>query len=109
MTRPCSVGEMGMTEDNRRPGDEDAVPGQEPERQDAAAPPETVTDQEIPAEPPAADPERDGEPVGSDRLVAGGRGEQAGGFAPPDAPRADAPPQDDVPGAMAPREVPLQD
>ncbi|WP_433246575.1 trypsin-like peptidase domain-containing protein [Actinomadura nitritigenes] len=102
-----------MTEDNRRPGDEDAVPGQEPERQDAAAPPETVTDQEIPQEippeQPAAEPEPDREPVGSDRLVAGGRGEQAGGFAPPDAPRADAPPQDDVPGAMAPREVPLQD
>ncbi|GAA2168628.1 S1C family serine protease [Actinomadura napierensis] len=91
-----------MTEDNRRPGDEDAVPGQEPERQDAAAPPETVTDQEIPLEQPAPEPEA--EAGGADRLVAGGTGEQAGGFAPPDAPR------DDMPGgAMAPQEVPLQD
>ncbi|MFB4299289.1 S1C family serine protease [Actinomadura sp. NTSP31] len=92
-----------MTEDNRRPGDEDAVPGQEPERQDAAAPPETVTDQEIPLERPAPEPAAE-EAGGADRLVAGGPGEQAGGFAPPDAQR------DDVPGgAMAPREVPLQD
>ncbi|MBO2466147.1 S1C family serine protease [Actinomadura violacea] len=103
-----------MTEDNRRPGDEDAVPGQEPERQDAAAPPETVTDQEIPLEQPAAEPEPEPspEPSGTDRLVAGGAGgagEQPGGFAPPDAPRAEAPPQDDVAASMAPREVPLQD
>ncbi|MWA04754.1 PDZ domain-containing protein [Actinomadura sp. LD22] len=96
-----------MTEDNRRPGDEDAVPGQEPERQDAAASPETVTDQEIPLEQPAVEP--DPEPGGTDRLVAGGAGEPAGGFAPPDAARGDAPPHDDVPGPMAPREVPLQD
>ena len=56
-----------MTEDNRGPvgaplEDDDVVPGQEPERQEAAAPPETVTDQEIPLEQPVDDPEPEFEP-----------------------------------------------
>ncbi|MFC4050517.1 trypsin-like peptidase domain-containing protein [Actinomadura syzygii] len=101
-----------MTEDNRGPvgapsGDDELAPGREPERQEAAAPPETVTDQELPLDQPVDDPEPgqapgaeaasehgsepasaaaddDPEPGrdraaenGSDRLV-------AGGFAPPD-------------------------
>lgn len=51
-----------MTEDNRGPvrapsEDDDVVPGQEPELREAAAPPETVTDQELPLDQPADDPE----------------------------------------------------
>ncbi|TDC87233.1 trypsin-like peptidase domain-containing protein [Actinomadura sp. 7K507] len=123
-----------MTEDNRGPSrapleDDDVVPGQEPGRQEAAAPPETVTDQEIPLEQPVDDPEPepgaeaearsgedDAEPrndpeasQGTDRLV-------AGGFAPPDSPFAGPPDtSEDVisrsaPAAdLGPREVPLQD
>ncbi|MFV2216340.1 hypothetical protein ACFHW2_39660, partial [Actinomadura sp. LOL_016] len=97
-----------MTEDNRGPfrastEDDDAVP--ESERQEAATPPETVTDQEMPvdrwddradddpAERPEEEPEAsDSDPSersgatgspGGDRLVAGG-GDN--GFAPPDGP-----------------------
>ncbi|QXJ24558.1 trypsin-like peptidase domain-containing protein [Actinomadura graeca] len=113
-----------MTEDNRgpveaRPGDDDRSPGDEPERQEAAAPPETVADREIPQEKPGAGsgpgPEDDG---ASDRLV-------AGGFAPPDAslggsghtaPPRDTPQDmflqdlhDTPPRDMGPQEVPLQD
>ncbi|TDD95662.1 S1C family serine protease [Actinomadura rubrisoli] len=107
-----------MTEDNRgpvkaRPEDDDVVPGDGPERQEAAAPPETVADQEIPLEQPgagAAEPEPEAEPdSGSDRLV-------AGGFAPPDGPLGeprdtpqDMPMYDTPPRDMGPQEVPLQD
>ncbi|WP_067456960.1 trypsin-like peptidase domain-containing protein [Actinomadura macra] len=114
-----------MTEDNRGPGEarpeDDSVPGDEPERQEAAAPPETVADQEIPLEQSGTDAEREpewGDDGGSDRLV-------AGGFAPPDAqlggsertgPPRDTPQDmflqdlhDTPPRDMGPQEVPLQD
>ncbi|TDD38023.1 PDZ domain-containing protein [Actinomadura sp. KC06] len=124
-----------MTEDNRGPvrapsDDEDVVPGQEPERQEAAAPPETVTDQEIPVEPPVdtppdqdagapapdasdddpepePEPGNDPEPGNGDRLV-------AGGFAPPDSLGDPPDTSEDVlsrggPSDMGPQEVPLQD
>ncbi|TDC46498.1 PDZ domain-containing protein [Actinomadura sp. KC345] len=128
-----------MTEDNRGPvraplEDDDVVPGQEPGRQEAAAPPETVTDQEIPLEQPADDPEPESEPEagaearsedddaepgrdpepggpdqGTDRLV-------AGGFAPPDSPLAEPPDTSEdviqrsgVAADLGPQEVPLQD
>ncbi|TDB90482.1 PDZ domain-containing protein [Actinomadura sp. KC216] len=119
-----------MTEDNRGPvrapsDDEDVVHGPEPERQEAA-PPETVTDQEIPLEPPADtppeqepasqavpsdasddDPEPSREPGNGDRLV-------AGGFAPPDSLGEPPDTSEDVlsrgsPSDMGPQEVPLQD
>ncbi|MFD0683157.1 S1C family serine protease [Actinomadura fibrosa] len=126
-----------MTEDNRGPGGarpegDELVRGDAPERREAAAPPETVADQEIPLEQPAAEPapgpaagpasgpasEADAEPEsGGDRLV-------AGGFAPPDASyggardtpqdasQHDTPPRD-MPSHdmrdMGPQEVPLQD
>ncbi|WUH97325.1 trypsin-like peptidase domain-containing protein [Spirillospora sp. NBC_00431] len=126
-----------MTEDNRGPvrapsEDDDVVPGQEPERPEAAAPPETVTDQEIPLEPPADtlveppadtpepefeadtppaaedDPPPESEPDhNGDRLV-------AGGFAPPDSLGDPPDTSEDVlsggsPSDMGPQEVPLQD
>ncbi|MER7542317.1 trypsin-like peptidase domain-containing protein [Spirillospora sp. NPDC127506] len=117
-----------MTEDNRGPvrapsEDDEVASGQEPGRQEAAAPPETVTDQEIPpAQPaddpepaaetgaprPSDDPEPDHEPGHEgDRLV-------AGGFAPPDSLGNPPDTSEDVlsrgaaPG-MGPQEVPLQD
>ncbi|MFG1851034.1 S1C family serine protease [Actinomadura geliboluensis] len=113
-----------MTEDNRGPAraaaeDDEVASGQEPERQEAAAPPETVTDQEIPLEAPADDtapaddapadgtgPAREAGTPG-DRLV-------AGGFAPPDSLGAPPDTSEDVlsnggPAGMAPQEVPLQD
>ncbi|MES9609832.1 trypsin-like peptidase domain-containing protein [Actinomadura sp. NPDC048032] len=117
-----------MTEDNRGPvrapseGD-DVAPGQEPERQEAAAPPETVTDQGIPGEQPADEPEADdpepaparGEAAASgDGRDSGEEGDRlvAGGFAPPDS--LGGPPdtsEDVLSGAAAdmPQEVPLQD
>ncbi|GAA0564138.1 trypsin-like peptidase domain-containing protein [Actinomadura livida] len=117
-----------MTEDNRGPvrapaEDDGLVPGQEPERREAAAPPETVTDREIPQEQPADDPEPEArsetgaaegatddadEPESGDRLV-------AGGFAPPDSSFGPPDTSEDVlsrPGPaadMGPQEVPLQD
>lgn len=114
-----------MTEDNRGPvrapsEDDEVASGREPERQEAAAPPETVTDREIPLDLPVDDPEPaarpaagasadDPEPApGGDRLV-------AGGFAPPDGPLGNPPDtSEDVlshaaPSDMGPQEVPLQD
>ncbi|TDC58705.1 hypothetical protein E1200_32955, partial [Actinomadura sp. GC306] len=119
-----------MTEDNRGPGgaageDDGVVPGREPERPEAAAPPETVTDREIPQGQPADDPEPEpgsaagaaqgaaaedaaDEPERGDRLV-------AGGFAPPDSSYGPPDTSEDVlsrqgPAAgMGPQEVPLQD
>ncbi|WP_433467516.1 trypsin-like peptidase domain-containing protein [Spirillospora sp. CA-128828] len=123
-----------MTEDNRGPSgapseDDDVVPGQEPERQEAAAPPETVTDREIPLEQPADDPEPgqsfpadavdDPEPGAADEAEpepardTGEDGDRlvAGGFAPPDS--LGGPPdtsEDVLSGAdMGPQEVPLQE
>ncbi|TDC17083.1 S1C family serine protease [Actinomadura bangladeshensis] len=118
-----------MTEDNRGPvgapaEDDEVASGREPERQEAA-PPETVTDREIPAAQPADDPEpgaapeagddprpadgpRDArEPNEGDRLV-------AGGFAPPDSLGSPPDTSEDVPfqgaaAGMGPQEVPLQD
>ncbi|MEU8341223.1 putative serine protease PepD [Actinomadura meyerae] len=106
-----------MTEDNRGPvraaaEDDEVASAREPERREAAAPPETVTDREIPLEPPAddAEPADDPEPrepgTEGDRLV-------AGGFAPPDSLGAPADTNEDVlsrgGAGMAPQEVPLQD
>ncbi|MFG2090638.1 MULTISPECIES: S1C family serine protease [unclassified Spirillospora] len=122
-----------MTEDNRGPvrapsEDDDVASGREPERQEAAAPPETVTDQEIPLELPVDDPEPDPWSEGEARSEAddpepepepdaaqGGDRLVAGGFAPPDSSFGGPPdtsedvlsrsPQAD----MGPQEVPLQD
>ncbi|WP_433230284.1 S1C family serine protease [Actinomadura formosensis] len=116
-----------MTEDNRGPvkapsEDDEVASGREPERQEAAAPPETVTDQEIPLDRSADDPEPAARPAAGaaaddpepepgrdgDRLV-------AGGFAPPDGPLGNPPDtSEDVlshaaPSDMGPQEVPLQD
>ncbi|NKZ09324.1 hypothetical protein HGB48_37170, partial [Actinomadura latina] len=106
-----------MTEDNRGPvrapsEDDEVASGREPERQEAAAPPETVTDQEIPAAPPVDGPEPADDPepapgaADGDRLV-------AGGFAPPDSLGGLPDTSEDVfsRGAadMGPQEVPLQD
>ncbi|GAA4240911.1 hypothetical protein GCM10022254_67600 [Actinomadura meridiana] len=112
-----------MTDDNRgpfrAPSEDDEIVS-EPERQEAA-PPETVTDQEIPLEQdePEPEPEPDAEPEAEaresearetdhgDRLV-------AGGFAPPDT-LGDPPDTSedvlprDVQADMGPREVPVQD
>ncbi|WP_026401318.1 trypsin-like peptidase domain-containing protein [Actinomadura rifamycini] len=132
-----------MTEDNRGPfrastEDDDAVPAGDPGRQEAAAPPETVTDQEFPAgpgddasgaaagaaaagrrgeepgddaEPFGADPAERPDPAGAsdgDRLVAGGA---QSGFAPPDGPFGET--AEDIPaqdaGVPGPQEVPLQE
>lgn len=120
-----------MTEDNRGPvrapsEDDDVVPGQEPERQEAAAPPETVTDQGIPVEQPADeadDPEpgsaraEDGAgtgPASGDGRDAGEEGDRlvAGGFAPPDSLGGPPDTSEDVLSQAAadmPQEVPLQD
>ncbi|NEA23756.1 hypothetical protein G3I70_14815, partial [Actinomadura bangladeshensis] len=59
-----------MTEDNRGPvgapaEDDEVASGREPERQEAA-PPETVTDREIPAAQPADDPEPGAAPEAGD-------------------------------------------
>lgn len=133
-----------MTEDNRGPAgapaeDDDVVPGGEPGRRESAAPPETVTDRELPLERPADDseseggPETAGESAESTGDAGGGRstgdddgddaadresgrdGDRlvAGGFAPPDSPFGGPPDtSEDVLSEgsdMAPREVPLQD
>ncbi|WP_024936185.1 S1C family serine protease [Actinomadura welshii] len=127
-----------MTEDNRGPvrapsEDDDVVPGQEPELREAAAPPETVTDQELPLDRPADDPEPgpadeadDPEPdepgpgeLGPDELApepgpeAPGDGDRlvAGGFAPPDSLGGPPDTSEDVLSRadMGPQEVPLQD
>jgi S1-C subfamily serine protease len=133
---------MGMTEDNRGPvrapsEDDEVVPGQEPELQEAAAPPETVTDQEIPLEPaddpepdyPADDPEpeapfaadpepeaafgSDPEPEPDREPVEDGDRLVAGGFAPPDTLGGPPDTSEDVLSHaavdMGPQEVPLQD
>ncbi|MEU4828560.1 trypsin-like peptidase domain-containing protein [Actinomadura sp. NPDC023710] len=122
-----------MTEDNRGPvrapsEDDDVVPGQEPERQEAAAPPETVTDQGIPVEQLADEPEVDDPEPGSasaedgagtgpasgDGRDAGEEGDRlvAGGFAPPDSLGGPPDTSEDVlsrASADMPQEVPLQD
>ncbi|WP_131742907.1 hypothetical protein [Actinomadura roseirufa] len=99
-----------MTEDNRGPvkapsGDDEGVHDGGPERQEAAAPPDTVADQELPLGQPAEPAREPGREPGADdgdRLV-------AGGFAPPDGrPGAPSDAWDDVRAGM-PQEVPLQD
>ncbi|RFS84871.1 PDZ domain-containing protein [Actinomadura spongiicola] len=109
-----------MTEDNRGPvgartEDDDLI--SDPERQEAA-PPETVTDQEIPldeaADAPEPDPEDDPAPDTGDPAPENGDRLVAGGFAPPDS-FGDPPDTSedvlrrDVAADMGPREVPLQD
>ncbi|TDD59143.1 hypothetical protein E1293_46600, partial [Actinomadura darangshiensis] len=113
-----------MTEDNRGPvrapsEDDDVAPGQEPERQEAAAPPETVTDQEISLDDPVDDPEVDDpgpvpeDDAGHGAAEAGEDGDRlvAGGFAPPDSLGGPPDTNEDVlySAGMAPQEVPLQD
>ncbi|NVI86087.1 hypothetical protein HUX53_02030, partial [Actinomadura sp. BRA 177] len=106
-----------MTEDNRGPvrapsEDDGVASGQEPGRQEAAAPPETVTDQEI---PPAGDPEDTPEPGAEPGPEPGGEGDRlvAGGFAPPDSLGGPPDTSEDVfscgAADMGPQEVPLQD
>ncbi|CNE22912.1 serine protease PepD [Mycobacterium tuberculosis] len=119
-----------MTEDNRGPvgapvENDEVVSGREPERREAA-PPETVTDREIPAAQPADDPEPGTPPEpGDDPRPADGRRDArdaadagdrlvAGGFAPPDSLGSPPDTSEDVPfqgaaAGMAPQEVPLRD
>ncbi|MFA1544942.1 S1C family serine protease [Actinomadura chokoriensis] len=125
-----------MTEDNRGPGgapsdDDGVVSGREPERQEAATPPETVTDQEILADQPVDDPgpgpraeaddpepgrEHGTGPGGETGGETGNAGDRlvAGGFAPPDSLGNPPDTSEDVlsggaAGDMGPQEVPLQD
>ncbi|WP_433477406.1 trypsin-like peptidase domain-containing protein [Spirillospora sp. CA-142024] len=123
-----------MTEDNRGPSgapseDDEVASGQEPERQEAAAPPETVTDREIPLEQPADDPEPgqgspadavdDPEPDAADEAEPepardpGEDGDRlvAGGFAPPDSLGGPPDTSEDVLSGtdMGPQELPLQE
>ncbi|WP_272498620.1 S1C family serine protease [Actinomadura litoris] len=87
-----------MTEDNRGPGearpeDEDTVPGDEPERQEAPAPPETVADRELPLGQPAAGPAPEDAGSGEGRRWSTGPEDDR----PEDGRLHDDRPQDDLP------------